>query len=280
VINVSVFGGFAYADTPFTGMSIVVTTKGNRCLARRLAYELARVAWDQRQAAADCGVPVPEAVRRALTSQKGPVILADVGDNIGGGSPGDGTLLLRELLRAAARDAVVVIADAQAVAEATAAGLGMTFDLMVGGKSDKMHGEPLLIHGTVERLTDGRYRTEGQSHFAAFYGEEVNMGRCALMRCADVRILLTERKTPPGDLAQLRSQGIVPEDQHIIVVKSPVAFRDAYAPIAASIITVDTPGLCTADLRRLGFNKMVGARFPLEMHTEWSDNKPMSAHRG
>ena len=43
---------------------------------------------------------------------------------------------------------------------------------------------------------------------AAFYGNEVNMGRCAWLRAGGVNILLTERKTPPMDLAQLRHIGI------------------------------------------------------------------------
>lgn len=268
VVNVSVCGGFAYVDTAHIGVSIVVTA-GKDAPAGRLAQELAEEAWSHRQAATGVGVPPAEAVERAVAAPRGPVILADVGDNVGGGSPGDGTVLLRELLRAGATGAVVVLADPQAVDRAARVGVGATATMRVGGKSDTWHGEPVQVRGTVERLTDGRYPIEGESHFATLYGEEVDMGRCAVLRCKGVRVLLTTRKTPPGDLGQLRSQGIPPEEQHIIVVKSPVAFRGAYEPIAADIIVADTPGLCTANLDQFSYDEARRPIFPLDRDVEW-----------
>jgi hypothetical protein len=41
-------GGFAYADTPYTGVSVIATTWGDAALARRLARECAEVAWGDR----------------------------------------------------------------------------------------------------------------------------------------------------------------------------------------------------------------------------------------
>jgi microcystin degradation protein MlrC len=264
VVNVSVFGGYAYADTPFSGVSILVTTAGDESLAGELARELAAIAWSHREAATHKGLPVAEAVGRALRAPAGPVILADVGDNVGGGSPGDGTVLLAGLLAAGAEGAVVTLADPEAVACAWEAGAGAAVELTIGGKADRWHGEPVRLRGEVERLTDGRYTNEGTDHFASLYGREVQMGRCAVLRSQGVRLLLTERKTPPGDLAQLRSQGITPEAQRIIVVKSAVAFRGAYGPIAGEIIEVDTPGLCTADLSRFPYRKLSRPVFPLD----------------
>lgn len=264
VVVIGVMGGFAYADTPHTGMSVVVTTTGDQALADRYAQELAGIAWQHRAAAAYKGEPVAEAVRRAISAPRGPVILADVADNIGGGSPGDGTVILRALLDADAQDAVVVIADPQAVAQAWAVGVGATVTLAVGSKADHLHGEPLQVAGVVEGLTDGRFTNEGVNHFSQLYGHEIDMGPCAVVRVGGVRILLTTRRTPPGDLAQLRSQGIAPEAQRIIVVKSPVAFRGAYEPIAAEIIEVDTPGLVTADLTAFDYCQLPRPIYPLD----------------
>ncbi|MCW5880060.1 MAG: M81 family metallopeptidase [Anaerolineae bacterium] len=264
VVVISVMGGFAYADTPHTGMSVAVTTDGDQALADRYAEELADIAWQHRAAAAYKGEPVAEAVRRAMAAPRGPVILADVADNIGGGSPGDGTVILRALIDADAQDAVVVIADAEAVAQAWAAGVGATVALAVGSKTDHLHGAPVQVAGVVEGLTDGRFTNEGINHFSQLYGHEIHMGPCAVVRVGGVRILLTTRRTPPGDLAQLRSQGIAPEAQRIIVVKSPVAFRGAYQPIAAEIIEVDTPGLVTADLTTFAYRHLPRPIYPLD----------------
>lgn len=266
VVAISVMGGFAYADTPHSGMSVIVTTDGDRALAHTIAGDLATCAMDERQAAAYYGVAVDAAIQQALDVEAGPVILADIGDNIGGGSPGDGTILLHALIAAQAQGAVIVLADPEAVDAATRAGIGATVELLVGGKADHMHGDPVALTGTVERLTDGNFTTAGTDHFAQIYGRTVAMGRCAVVVSDGVRLLLTERKTPPGDLMQLRSQGIIPEEQRIIVVKSAVAFRGAYEPIAKAIIEVDTPGLCTADLRRFTYRKLPRPIFPLDTH--------------
>ena len=94
------------------------------------------------------------------------------------------------------------------------------------------------------------------------------MGRCARLKCDGIDLLLTERKTPPGDLGQLRSQGIAPEVKNIIVVKSPIAFRSAYEPIAADIFEVDTPGICAANLNRFTYWKLHRPIFPLDKFQE------------
>ena len=264
VVNVSVMGGFAYADTPFSGMSVIVTTSGDGQLARRLAHELAALAWREREGAAYAGLPVAEAVARAVRNRQGLTMLADAGDNVGGGSPGDGTAILAALLAAHAQGAVVTLTDLEAVAACTLAGEGANVDLLVGGKSDTAHGDPVRVRGVVERLTDGHFAIEGKDHFAGIYGSHVNMGRCAVLRSDGVRLLLTERRTPPGTLAQLRSQGIVPEEQRIIAVKSAVAFRGAYQPIAQDIIEVDSPGICASSLKRFSYQKLPRPIYPLD----------------
>lgn len=266
VVNVSILGGFAYADTPFSGVSAIVTTDNDAVLAGALARELAHIAWEHRDAARYKGLAVDDAMRRALNAPRGPIMLADVGDNIGGGTPGDGTVLLQALLDAGerAQSAAIVITDPQAVAQAAQAGAGARIEMLAGGKCDTWHGKPVWLSGVVERLTDGRYHIEGKDHFAQLYGRDVNMGRCAVVLCGGARVLLNERKTPPGDLAQLRSQGIIPEQQHIIVAKSAVAFRGAYGPIAAEIYEVDTPGLCSADLSRFPYQKLARPIYPLD----------------
>lgn len=264
VLNISIMGGFAYSDIPDAGVSILVTTDDDVKLAEELAQELADLAWEHRGAAKDTGVQIAEAVRRAVSAERFPVILADIGDNIGGGSPGDGTAVLSALIAADAQDTVVVLADAQAAAQAKSAGIGAEIDIMVGGKADAWHGEPVRVHGIVENLTDGRFTTSGKDHFSNIYGQAVNMGRCARLRCGGITLLLTEKKTPPGDLEQLRSQGILPEAQKIIVVKSTIAFRGAYEPIAAEIIEVDSPGLCAANLDVFPYHKLRRPLFPLD----------------
>lgn len=260
VICICVMGGFAYADTPDTGPSIIVTTDGRPDLAQAYADELADLLLRHRDAALPRLLSPAEGVARALAMPGGPIILVDSADNIGGGTPGDGTDALRALLAADAQEAAVVLADPEAVAICWAAGVGAQVRLAVGGKADRWHGEPVEVAGAVRALVDGTFACElPDNHFAAFYGNTIRMGRCAWLRVGGVNIVLTERKTPPFDLAQLRGVGVIPERQKLIVVKSAVAYRAAYMPIAAGVVELDTAGLCTANLGRFVYRKARGA---------------------
>ena len=125
VITASVVVGYPYADVARAGMSVLVTTNGEQPLAQRYARELGEMIWAQRSAFEVTNMPVVAAVMQdAITSAEVPVILVDVADNIGGGAPGDGTVLLQALLSGKAQAAVVTIADPEAVAMAIEAGTG------------------------------------------------------------------------------------------------------------------------------------------------------------
>jgi len=51
VLNISIMGGFAYADTPYSGVSVIVATDDDPRLAQQIAQALADVAWEHREAA-------------------------------------------------------------------------------------------------------------------------------------------------------------------------------------------------------------------------------------
>lgn len=264
VICISVMAGFAYADTPFTGSSLIVTTNNQPALARHYAHELAQLL-DQRRVTLPEFLPPHEAVAQALARPGGPIILVDSADNIGGGTPGDGTGALQAMLAHNVQEGVIVLADPQAVAACWAAGEGAEISLAVGGKTDRWHGQPVAVTGLVRALSDGTFECElPDNHFASFYGSTIHMGRTAWLRVGGVNIILTERKTPPFDLAQLRSVGLAPEAQKMIVVKSAVAYQAAYLPIAAGVIEMDTAGLCTANLARFPYKHIRRPIFPLD----------------
>jgi microcystin degradation protein MlrC len=265
VVCVCVMGGFAYADTPFTGASIIVTTDDDMDLARRYAGELADLLMQHRHAALPQFLAPDTAVGRALELTGGPIILVDSADNIGGGTPGDGTDALRAMLAADVQEGTVVLADREAVGACWAGGIGAKITLRVGGKTDRWHGEPVEVTGTVRALSEGSFECElADNHFAAFYGNTIRMGRTVWLRVQGVNLVLTERKTPPFDLAQLRGVGVIPEQQKMIAVKSAVAYRAAYLPIAAGVVEMDTAGLCSANLARFPYRHLRRPIFPLD----------------
>lgn len=264
-LSVTVAAGFAYSDVPDAGVGFLVTTDDDSAAAARLAEELADLAWGLRDRMVVRNVPPAEAVAQAIAHPEGPVVLVDVGDNIGGGTPGDGTVLLAELLGQRARDATMVVADREAVAAAFAAGVGGAFAANVGGKTDALHGEPVPVRGRVRLLCDGQWVHEGPEQA----GVPTSMGRTAVVRVDGVNLVLTTHKSAPGDLQQLKSVGIDPARQKILVVKAAVRWRGGYEPITKHSIDVDTPGLGSVDLTRFAFAQIRCPIFPLDADATW-----------
>ena len=256
----SIAMGFPYSDIAELGASVLVYGD-DAGKAEDVARDLAAALWDVRHDLSPRLVPVPEAVARAIAASEGPVVLVDAADNVGGGSAGDGTAILAELLAQGARDAVVVIADEAAARAALTAGEGGAFDFPVGGKCDILHGPPVRVRGFVRRtFAEARYRHVG-SYMA---GYETSMGAAAVVDADGVRVLLTTRRTMPFDAGQLLSVGLDPARQRIIVVKSAIAWRAAYGAVAKSFIEVDTPGVCASNLARFAYRDRPRPAYPLE----------------
>lgn len=254
VVSISVMAGFAYSDTPFTGASIIVTTNNQADLAQAYAQELSDILLKNYDAEKYQNFSADGAVKKALATDGNPIILVDSADNIGGGTTGDGTDALQAMLDNNVQEGTIVLADAEAVEICWGAGLGNDVTLAVGGKTDQWHGTPITVTGVIQLLSDGIFDCEmPDNHFAAFYGNTIDMGRTAVLRASGVNIILTTHKTPPFDLGQLRAMGVIPEDQKMIVVKSAVAYQAAYLPIAQGIIEMDTSGLCSTNLRRFPY---------------------------
>lgn len=260
VLSITVSGGFAYSDTEKTGPGVLIVTNNQPALAQEIANEISTRMWELRDSFLPNLPPVAEAVSMSIASSSSPVILADVGDNIGAGAPGDGTALLRELIEQEAQDAVVTIADAEAVRLAIQSGVGSTVDLEIGGKCDDLHGAPLNLRCYVKLISDGVFINRGHMRD----GITENMGKTVVVVVNGIKIVLTEIKMPPWNLGQLRSVGIAAEREKIIVVKSAIAFRAAYEPIAGEIIAVNSPGLSTVDLERFPYQHIKRPIFPLD----------------
>jgi microcystin degradation protein MlrC len=90
-----------------------------------------------------------------------------------------------------------------------------------------------------------------------------------VLRCGGVNLVLTSHKTMPGDQQQLKSVGIRPVEQKIIVVKAAVRWRGGFQSIAKHAIHVDTPGLGSVDLSRFDYRAIQRPIFPLDPETEW-----------
>ena len=261
VVSVSVFAGFPLADIHDAGLSIYVATNGDAALAESLADRLETVAWTHRREFIHRAMPVREAVADALGRAERPVVLADIADNTGGGAAGDGTEILRELLRVEAPGVTVAcVWDREAAAACTRAGVGATLTLAVGGKVDDRHGAPVTVTGRVTALSNGQFVHKGPM----LRGLPGNLGRTAVLQVGGVKIILISHRWQTLDPEMIRIVGIEPTEERILVVKSTIHYRAAFEPIAARIIEVDAPGLSSSNLDRFAFAHVRRPIFPLD----------------
>jgi microcystin degradation protein MlrC len=266
VISISIFAGFPLADIHDAGLSVYVVTNGDQALADALADRLAQEAWARRRDFLHHGVPVGEAVRQALAADGRPIVLADMADNTGGGASGDGTEVLRELLRVGARSAVVAcVWDPAAVAACVRAGVGQSVTLDVGGKTDDRHGAPVRVTGIVRTLSDGHFVHKGPM----LRGLPGRLGPTAVLDVNDVKIILISHRWQTLDPEMIRVVGLDPLAHKVLVVKSTMHYRAAFEPIARQIIEVDAPGLSSSNLARFAFTRVRRPIFPLDPETTW-----------
>lgn len=282
VINVSVLGGYGYADTPDTSMSVLVTTDHDPGLAGRLARELAAEVWSMRRDILEVRpiFEVDEGVRRALTTHsERPVVLVDLGDDPGSSCPADSPVVLESLLRQGARDTALVLRDAHAVAAAHEVGVGGTISMEVGATIDRRFYRPLRITGTVKSLDDGVYRICGPHHGG--WGPDVtrerfiekNYGPRAVVRVGngnDVIFVGRSDGHTGKDRDFFKSAGILLEEKRVLVVKSNQAHRASFDPVVAGNIDLNTPGISTVDYGKLPFRYIPRPLWPIDTDFDWA----------
>lgn len=260
---VNVMAGFSFADTPHTGVSFSLVGELPEADAQDHLAHLCRLAWRNRAAGSVRYPPVDEVLRALLPVARGPVLLVEPSDNIGGGAPGDGTGVLRALLACDAPDAAVAINDPVAVIALRDVAPGSLRRLEIGGRGSPLDPGPVPLDVELVSRSDGRFTLEdSQSHLASMGGRQVDMGPCAVVRHRGLTLLLTSKKTPPFDLGQWRSQGLEPRQFKLIGVKAAVAHRRAYDPIAAASFYVDTPGPCSGNLAHFTFHHLPRDLYP------------------
>lgn len=262
VLDVTVAGGFPPADVPEAGLSIVVTTDNDPAPAQQLADELAALAWELRHGFLGGVATWEEAAATIRAMIRGPLVLVDIADNPWSGGPGDSVELLRFLLQQQARPAALaLVRDPEVVAHCRQAGVRATVDVVLGGKTDSLHGPPLRVRGRVRLLSDGRYINAGPMHA----GVTVDLGRTAVLEIEGIAVLVTERAESPIDLNVFRSHGIEPTEQRILALKGKGHFRAAFEPIAEQVVLVKGPGITGSDLTRLPFRNIRRPIWPLDL---------------
>lgn len=271
VIDCTFMHGFPYTDNSIVGSQVVVTTNDDPEHARYVARKVAAAIWALREQFVVQHLLPAEAVSTALATDGRPVVINETSDNAGGGSPCDGTHLLRALLAAKPVDAVFVgIKDPDVVRQATDAGIGTTIDIRLGGKTDRLHGDPIDCTAYVKTLTDGETRLEAPTG----KGWRYPLGPTARLVIDGVDVIVISEGMQTIDRTPLLLHGIDPLDRKLVALKSSQHFRSGFQDLAAAIITTDPPGLTTLQLDQLPRSRSPRPLFPLDADAAYPEEPP------
>ena len=256
VLSVSLGHGFPWGDVADLGTRVLVVTDNDKAAGDALARRLADEFFALRDAVQPNYLSMDAALDAALQGP-GPVVLADVSDNAGGGAPNDSTFFLRRMLeRGIGNAAVGCIWDPITVQVAMEVGEGVTTDLRIGGKMGPMSGDPLDLRVTVGKIATNATQRFGQG--SGLLGDAV-----ALHGPNGLDIVAITKRTQTFSPHVFSNVGIDPLQKQILVVKSMQHFYAGFAPIAKQILYVATPGALVPDVTLLDYRKARRTIWPM-----------------
>jgi microcystin degradation protein MlrC len=265
VLNVSVMGGFAYADTPFNGLTVVVTAT-DRDAAEALAWEIAEAGWERRERFRAELTSLDDAVELAKgTEDRGrpALVFADVADNPGGGGRGNTMWIIEAFHRAGVKDALVgVIHDPALAAEAHRLGQGERFTARFNRDGGDEFSKPFSAPAVVRRLHDGNMR----GRRGIYANNTLALGPCAALQLDGITVVVISNRVQCADPVFFEAFGLDIGAARVVVVKSRGHFRGGFDEFFRheQVVEVDAPGLTSPVLSRFPWKHMPRPVLPID----------------
>lgn len=236
VLSVSLGHGFPWGDVTENGAKLWVVTDNDMPKAEALAQQLAREFWDMRATSYEPPMTIAAALGEAKAAAAGPIVLADTGDNAGGGAMSESTFVLKQMIEMGIGNSVIGgFWDLGAVAICKSAGVGAEIDLRLGGKCGPQSGDPLDLRVTVRAIIENH----GQHGLNTFYP----LGTGVWVRTeGGIDIALISIRSQVMSPEFFENIGITLKDKQMVVVKSSQHFHAEFAPIAKKVLYIGTPG--------------------------------------
>jgi microcystin degradation protein MlrC len=272
ILNVSVMGGFAFADTADNGLAVIVTARHDKNAAEALAREIAELGWANRARFYPQLTSLDKAVEKALAvgrDQSLPTLaFADVADNPGGGGRGNTTFLLRAFLEAGVKNSLLgVFYDPPLAAESHRYGLHYQFDARFNREETTKFSEPWSAPARVVALTDGNC----VGRRGIYAGMKLELGPCAALRVGGVTVVVISHRVQCADPIFFEMMGLDIGRARSVVVKSRGHFRGGFDEFFGpdQIVEVDLPGLTSPVLSRFDWQRLPRPVIPLDDNAEW-----------
>ena len=271
VLNVSVMGGFAYADTPFNGLSVIVTAL-DQDAADSLTREIAVAGWARRDRFRPSLTSLAEATALAKGTEdksRHALIFADVADNPGGGGRGNTMEILQAFLAADVRDGLVgVIHDPALAAEAHLLDRGAAFTACFNREGGDAFSKPFAADAVVAGLRDQPVR----GRRGIYANNTLDLGLCAALRIGGLTVIVISNRVQCADPVFFEMFGLDIAAARVVVVKSRGHFRGGFDEFFRheDVIEVDAPGLTSPVLSRFAWRHMPRPVLPIDDTATWT----------
>jgi len=259
ILSLSLAHGFPWGDVADVGVKMLAVADGDLDRASAAARHFGEALFAMRREVAPVFLTIDAALEVALdlTAEPvhGPVVIADVADNPGGGAPGDSTFFLRRVIERGIGGVMLgYFWDPIAVRFCFEAGLGATLDLRIGGKCGVASGLPVDLRVTVMGLAEQVTQRFGTA--------PVPMGPSAWVRAGGIDLVLCSLRTQTFHPEGMAALGLDPTTPRIMVVKSIQHFHAGFAPIASEILYASSPGALSQDFANFPYTKRSGPYWP------------------
>ena len=259
VIGISLFPVQPWLDVPELGWSVLVYTESNKKFAEKYAKEIASRIWKIKDKFFTNELNPSQALMEARKMEEGLMVISD-SDATSSGAPGDNTIILKEMITQNIDYPVLLsFIDREVVEEAIKIRAGNIIDVEIGGKMDNVFCKPVRIKANVKSIGESIFDVDGLSGKDTY-----EMGKHAVLEFGNITILVCEKNGPFYEPTVYLNAGLEPRDFRVVVVKSPVRFRDSYEKIADRIEMVEHPGFSSSNLNIFSFRHIPRPMYPFD----------------
>ncbi len=259
ILSVSIIHGFMAGDVPDLGTKIIVTTDNAKDEGDAWAKELGLELFSLRGQTRPNLISIEEAMKQVQNAKDGPIVIADVWDNPGGGVPGDSTILLKEIIKRKINNvALATIWDPMAVRTCISAGENSVLQLRFGAKMSQEGGNPIDATVKVCKIKEEAFQRFGDSI--------VPLGDSVWIKVAGVDVIINSVRSQVFHPIVFSSFGINPYKKDVLVVKSTNHFYDAFSEIASTILYVEIDGLYPSNPKTNGYRNLSRKIWPININ--------------
>jgi microcystin degradation protein MlrC len=255
ILSVSLTHGFPWADVADVGAKTLVIADGDAGKATDTAKAFADKLWGIREGLRMDYPGIGAALDIVEAAEDGPITLADMGDNAGGGAPADSTYFLEEILKRGMTDiAHGIFWDPVLVAMCQDAGVGARMRVRLGGKICTESGQAVDLDVTVRAVRENMTQMLGET--------EMPMGTGVWLDADGVHLVVSSLRTQNFSPSAYTDLGLDISQMRALIPKSTNHFYQNFEKISSRVIHVRTPGTVTPDMTIIPFTKRDGNYWP------------------